>query len=97
MEPRNTFQPVEVLTDGGDHDGRLVLVDGRLAAVLIRLSDPAYDENMRGSWYLEAGFSAALEMRHDLFATLAEAKETIAVALAAPPSDAAKRGTTKIT
>lgn len=84
MEPQITLQAIEVLTDGGDHDGRLVLVDGRLAAVLIRLSDPAYDKNLRGAWYLETGFPAALEMRHDLFASLEEAVQAIAGALTKP-------------
>jgi hypothetical protein len=77
MEPQITFQPVEILTDGKDHEGCLVLADGKLVAVLVRLTDPVYDRHLLGAWYLEIGFGAALEMRHDAFASLDEAAQVI--------------------
>jgi len=77
VEPLITFQPVEVLHDDRDHEGYLVLADGRLAAVIVRLADPEYGQRLVGSWYLEAGFGS-LEMRHDLFASLEDAARTIA-------------------
>jgi hypothetical protein len=51
-----SFQPIEVLTASEDREGRLVLVDGKLAAVLVRLSDQAHHPLLCGAWYFEAGF-----------------------------------------
>ena len=81
MEPQITFQPIEILSYSEDHEGCLVLADGKLAAVLIRLADAAYEPPLPGSWYLEAGFGA-LEIRHDLFASLEEAAQVLAADLA---------------
>ena len=74
---------MEILTDSEDHEGCLVLTDGRLAAVLVHLTDPVYDPELLGAWYLEAGFGV-LEMRHDVFASLEEAVEAIGADLAMP-------------
>ena len=71
-----SFQPIQVLTASEDREGCLVLVDGQLVAVLVRLSDPAHEPLLRGSWYLEAGFGL-LEGRHGLFASLEEAVASI--------------------
>jgi hypothetical protein len=49
-----------------------VLVDKKLAAVLVRLGDQAHDPLLRGAWYFEAGFGL-LDSRHELFASLEEA------------------------
>lgn len=81
MQPRITFQLIEVLTGSEDHEGCLVLADGTLAAVLVRLADPVYDQPLFGCWYLEMGFGAALEMRHDVFASLEQAAQVIAADL----------------
>jgi len=72
MSRQITFQPIEVLTASEDREGRLVLVDGKLAAVLVRLSDPL----LRGAWYFEAGFGF-LDGRHELFASFEEAVASI--------------------
>jgi hypothetical protein len=69
MRPQITFQVIEVLTASEDREGRLVLVDGRLAALLVRLADTAHDPLLRGAWYLEAGFGL-FDNRHELFASL---------------------------
>ena len=77
---------MEVHSDNEDREGCLVLVDGQLAAVLVRLDDPVYDAPLLGAWYLEAGFGAALEMRHDVFANLEEAAEVIGADLTRQPA-----------
>ena len=76
MRPQISFQPIEVLTASEDREGRLVLVDGNLVAVLVRLSDPAHDPLLRGAWYIEAGFGL-LDGRHEMFASLEEAAASI--------------------
>lgn len=43
MRPQISFQPIEVLTASEDREGRLVFVDGKLAALLVRLADPEHD------------------------------------------------------
>ena len=85
MAPQITFQRVEVLTDSEDHEGCLVLADGKLVAVLVCVTDPVYDQHLLGAWYLEVGFGAALEMRHDAFANLEEAAQVIGATLTKPP------------
>lgn len=84
MEPQITLQAIEVFTDSGDRKGRLVLIDGSLAAVLVCLGDPVHAPHLLGAWYLEVSFAAALEGRHDLFASLEEATTAIGAALARP-------------
>jgi hypothetical protein len=37
-----------------DHDGRLVLIDGSLIAVLVKLSD--VHAELSGHWFLETGY-----------------------------------------
>ena len=76
MRPQISFQPIEVLTASEDRDGRLVLIDGKLAAVLVRLNDQAHDPLLRGAWYLEAGFGL-FDGRHEMFASLEEAAASI--------------------
>ena len=76
MHPQISFQPIEVLTASEDREGCLVLVDGKLAAVLVRLNDQAHEPLLRGAWYLEAGFGF-LDGRHELFASLEEAAASI--------------------
>jgi hypothetical protein len=54
----------------------LVYSDGRLAAVLVHLSDE--NEVAPGDWYLEAGFGHGLDGRdHPTFASLETAQEWI--------------------
>ena len=80
MSSQISFQPIEVLTASEDREGCLVLVDGKLAAVLVRLSDKVHEPLLRGTWYVEAGFGF-LDRRHDLFASLEEAAAFIKRAL----------------
>jgi hypothetical protein len=76
MPPDITFQSIEVLTASEDREGCLVLVGGKLAAVLVRLSDRAHDPLLRGAWYIEAGLGV-LEGQHQMFASLDEAAASI--------------------
>ena len=76
MRPEISFQPIEVLTASEDREGHLVLVNGKLAAVLVRLDDQAHDPLLRGAWYIEAGFGL-LDNRHELFASFEEAIASI--------------------
>jgi hypothetical protein len=80
MRPQISFQPIEVLTASEDREGCLVLVDGKLAAVLVRLNDQAHEPLLRGVWFIEAGFGF-LDRLHNLFASLEEAAAYIKRAL----------------
>ena len=51
-----SFQPMRVLIDGYDSEGRLILADGQLTAVIVRLDGEHHDLERKGRWYLEAGF-----------------------------------------
>jgi hypothetical protein len=53
-----TLQPLFVMTDGGRREGQLVLADGDLVAVFVRVSaeELAGDIHNRDGWFLEAGF-----------------------------------------
>lgn len=65
-----SFRPVPVATGCADEAGFLVLADGRLAAVLVRLSDTLHGPELAGSWFLEAGFGPCRPDRQQPFATL---------------------------
>ena len=55
MAPSLTFQHIEVMTGHADREGQLVLADGQLVAILVRLDDEVHGGD-RGRWFLEAGF-----------------------------------------
>jgi hypothetical protein len=59
------LQPVQVETGGPDEEGSLAFVDGRLAAVLVRLSDQHGDR--AGHWFVEAGFGPFNGPNHPTF------------------------------
>lgn len=67
-----TFQPIPVRTGCQDQNGRLVLLDGELIAVLVRLDDAIHGQD-QGKWFLEAGFSL-VSLRTHPFDDLDEAK-----------------------
>ena len=50
------LQPIPVMTGMDDREGRLILVDGSLVAVIVRLDDPEHGTHV-GKWFLEASFS----------------------------------------
>jgi hypothetical protein len=43
-----------------------------------------YEPPLRGSWYLEIGFGASLDRRHDVFVSLEEAAKVIGAELSTP-------------
>ncbi|MBN4098356.1 MULTISPECIES: hypothetical protein [Methylobacterium] len=61
-------QPITVDTGSLDRDGVLLLANGLLVAVLVRLD--ALEHEHPGYWFLEAGFGRLQGMRVDAFPTL---------------------------
>jgi hypothetical protein len=69
-----TFMPMRVLIDGHDTYGSLILSDGQLAAVVVRLDGEHHGPEDKGLWNLEAGFGKCATSRSaPLFQTLEEA------------------------
>lgn len=70
-----------VLVDSGEEgEGRLVFRDGRLVAVLVRLSELHGDQ--AGCWFLEKGFGLLDGPQHPSFADLDAATAWIKARLA---------------
>jgi hypothetical protein len=67
-----TLQAIRVETGTSEEDGRLVLVDGKLIAVLVRLSDEYPQPELHGQWFVEVGLGPIFQ-RHEVFSTLEEA------------------------
>lgn len=67
MPDRVTFQPVEVAV-AGQTEGRLVFVDGKLVAVLIKLDVNQHE--LAGRWYAEAAFNSLERMSDHTFQDL---------------------------
>jgi hypothetical protein len=68
-----SFQSMRVLIDGHDSEGRLILVNGDLAAVIVRLDGQTHDPEHKGLWHLEAGFGRCSVRDAPLFKTPEEA------------------------
>ncbi len=75
-----TVQPVIVQTGSEGEDGLLVFGNGRLVAVLVRLSEQHEDES--GRWFLEHGFGRLDGPRHPTFDTVDDAQAWIQTRLA---------------
>jgi hypothetical protein len=70
------LQPITIETSSADTDGRLVLVDGQLVAVLVRLGDESHGEDLQGTWFVECAFGALSKFSgRAIFATLEEAAD----------------------
>lgn len=67
------LQPVRVATGVADEDGCLVFENGRLVAVLVRLSDE--HENLSGKWFLEHGFGRLDGPTHPTFENIDAAQD----------------------
>lgn len=76
------LQPVRVETGSPDEEGCLAFVDGRLVAVLVRLSDQ--HDGAMGHWFLEHGFGRLDGPAHPTFANLEAAQDWISLRLAPP-------------
>ena len=70
-----TLEPVHIQTGSSDEEGRLVFADGRLVAVLVRLSDQHGD--VAGHWYYEHGFGPFNGPAHPTFPPLEAAQNYI--------------------
>lgn len=73
--PAFECRPILVNTASPDEKGFLVLADGRLIAVLVRVADTGIEqdrEELRG-WHMEAGFGHCAVSVPLLFETLADA------------------------
>jgi hypothetical protein len=84
MTPHLALCAMDVYTDSEDRQGQLVLYDGALVAVLVRLAGDEHEQD-RGAWFLECGLGP-LATVHEVFASLEDAEAWIAgklVALAA--------------
>jgi hypothetical protein len=68
-----SFHPMRVLIDGKDTEGKLVLVDGQLAAVIARLDGTTHRSKHKGQWHLEAGLGKCAVRTTHLFKTPEEA------------------------
>jgi hypothetical protein len=71
------LHPIRVMTDSDDRDGLLVTIDAHLIAVLVHLDSPAHGE-LRGGWFLEAGFGPCDGPSKPVFHRLEEAQNWIA-------------------
>lgn len=63
---------LKVNTRSADEEGVLLLVDGRLTAILVRLADQVHEQEI-GRWCVEALFGASGCLPHESFASLDEA------------------------
>ena len=71
VETLVVLQPIAVDTDSPDRDGRLVIANGLLVAVLVRLAEPEHDNV--GSWFFEVGFGRLQGRKAPTFQNLEEA------------------------
>jgi hypothetical protein len=67
MSPLIRVQPIRVLTENTDNEGRLVMADEHLAAVLVRLDGEEHGDQ-HGRWFLEAGFGKCSSASPPIFA-----------------------------
>ena len=73
-----TFQPIPVLINShGNNEGRLVLVDGQLIAVLVRLDGDVDAAELKGSWFLESGTGPCSVVDPPVFPDLADARSWV--------------------
>jgi hypothetical protein len=78
-------RPILVNTSSPDEKGCLVLAEGRLVAVLVRVADSGagQDRTELPCWHMEAGFGRCAVAVPPLFDTLAEAVAWMRVQLSA--------------
>ena len=66
------LQPIAVDTGSLDRDGMLIIANGLLVGVLVRLDAPEHAHP--GYWFLEAGFGCVAQERNPLFEDLEQAQ-----------------------
>ena len=68
VEALLVLQPIRIDTASADQDARLVLANGLLVAILVRLDEPEHERI--GSWFMEVGLGRLQGRRSPSFATL---------------------------
>ena len=71
VETLLVLQPIAVDTGSPDREGRLVLANGLLIAVLVRLD--TLDHEVGSGWFVEAAFGRLYGVSAPIFDTLEEA------------------------
>jgi hypothetical protein len=71
-----TSQPVRVSVGPLDEEGQMVLVDGTMVAVLVRLTGPYDNPHLHGKWSVQRGFGPRSE-GDEVFSTLEEAEDWV--------------------
>ncbi|MCJ2114497.1 hypothetical protein MKK64_25360 [Methylobacterium sp. E-025] len=71
VETLLVLQPILVDTSSPDREGRLVLANGLLIAVLVRLDTPEHE--VGPGWFVEAAFGRLVGISAPIFDTLEEA------------------------
>jgi hypothetical protein len=71
-----TWQPVRVGSGSFDEPGQMIIVNGRLVAILVHLTGPYDNPELEGKWFIEVGFGPLSGM-HELFSTLEEAEDWV--------------------
>jgi hypothetical protein len=67
------LRPIQVGVGSHVEEGRIVLVNGKLVAILVCLTGPYDTPGLQGKWFVEAGFGSLSE-KHELFSTWEEAE-----------------------
>ncbi len=71
VETLVVLQPIPVDTASPDREGMLVLANGLLVGVLVRLDTPEHESP--GGWFMEAGLGRLAGLRVPAFDTLEDA------------------------
>ena len=71
-----SLQPVRVSVGPLDEEGQMVLVDGTLVAVLVRLTGPYDEPHLHGKWCVQRGFGPRSE-GDEVFSSLKEAEDRV--------------------
>jgi hypothetical protein len=69
-----SLAPIPVRLNGHANEGRLVLAGGQLVAVLVRLDGDVDAAELKGRWFLEAGFGPCAVADGPVFRGLDEAR-----------------------
>jgi hypothetical protein len=68
-----SFRPLPLLITGEEREGQLVLADGKLVAVLVRLNGDAPSPELVGRWFLDTAFDPLDASGTHIFADLEQA------------------------
>lgn len=71
VETLVVLQPISIDTASPDQAGMLVMVNGRLVALLVRLDTPEHERP--GAWFMEVGLGRLAGVRAPVFDTLEDA------------------------